>query len=104
MDDETVKQTVEKYWDEVLEDWKEDLKDGDVELLETADLIDDYEFFWDGDFDRVGYEAPSVPKDWKTREYADEVQGWSQVSRLNVALDELGQTLREHTEKELGVE
>jgi len=104
MEDETVRDAAERYWDEVFDDWADELEDGDMDLIETAGLLDDYEFFWDAEFERVGYEAPSVPKDWKARDYADEVQGWSQVSRLNVALDELGQTIRERIEDEYGLD
>ncbi len=104
LDDEKVRSCVEDHWDGALEGWREELEEADVELVERIGLLDEYEFFWDAEFDRVGYEAPSLPKDWKTRDYADDVDSWAQVSRINVAMSDLGQDLRERVEDELGVE
>jgi hypothetical protein len=104
LDDETVRACVDDYWEDALDDWREELEENDVELVERVGLLDEYEFFWDDAFDRVGYEAPSLPKDWKTRDYADDVDSWAQVSRINVAMSDLGQDIRELVEDELGVE
>jgi len=104
LDDEKVLSCVEDHWDDALEEWRRELEESDVELVERIGLLDEYEFFWDAEFDRVGYEAPSLPKDWKARDYADDVDSWAQVSRINVAMSDLGQELRERVEEELGVE
>jgi hypothetical protein len=103
LDDRTVRDTVDDHWETALADWREELEDPDLELVERVGLLDDFEFFWDGEFDRVGYEAPSIPSDWKARDYADEVDSWAQVSRINTAMSDLGQELRERVEEELGV-
>jgi len=99
-----VRACVDGHWEDALEDWRDELKEADVELVERIGLLDEYEFFWDDSFDRVGYEAPSLPKDWKTRDYADDIESWAQVSRINVAMSDLGQAVRELVEDELGVE
>ena len=103
LDDETVRGAVEDHWDDALADWRDALEPADLELVERVGLLDDFEFFWDAEFDRVGYEAPSIPSDWKTRDYADDVESWAQVSRINTAMSDLGQELRERVEEELGV-
>ena len=104
LDDEKVIESVEEHWEDALEDWRDELEESDIELVERIGLLDEYEFFWDAEFDRVGYEAPSLPKDWKTRDYAEDVDSWAQVSRINVAMSDLGQELRERVEDDLGVE
>ena len=104
LDDEKVRSCVEDHWEEALTGWRDELEESDIELVERVGLLEEYEFFWDAEFDRVGYEAPSLPKDWKARDYADEVESWAQVSRINVAMSDLGQELRERVEDELGVD
>lgn len=106
MDDNDVEAALEAgAWDAAVERWHEEseVDEADLALVEEAGLLDDFEFFWDAEVDRVGYESPGIPRDWTNREYADAVEGWSQVSRINMAIDELGQTAREILEDELGV-
>lgn len=104
LNDQKVRDSVNDHWEDALEDWREELEPSDVSLVERVGLLEDYEFFWDDSFDRVGYEAPSLPSDWKTAEYADEVESWAQVSRINTAMSDLGQEIRERVEDDLGVE
>jgi len=104
LNDEKVIECVEEHWEDALADWRDELEQADIELVEEIGLLGEYEFFWDAEFDRVGYEAPSLPKDWKTRDYADNVGSWAQVSRINVAMSDLGQALRERVEDDLDVE
>lgn len=104
LNDEKVRTCVDDHWEDALEDWREELEEADIELVERIGLLDEYEFFWDDEFDRVGYEAPSLPKDWKTHDYADDVESWAQVSRINVAMSDLGQELRERVEEDLDIE
>lgn len=103
LDDQTVRNTVDDHWDAALADWRDELQDADLELVERVGLLEEFEFFWDAEFDRVGYEAPSIPSDWKTADYADDIESWAQVSRINTAMSDLGQELRERVEDELGV-
>jgi len=104
LDDEKVLAHVEEHWEDALADWRDELEEEDIELVERIGLLNEYDFFWDAKFERVGYEAPSLPKDWKTRDYADEVESWAQVSRINVAMSDLGQALRERVENDLDIE
>lgn len=104
LNDEKVNAAVDEHWEDALEGWRSELEEGDAELVDRIGLLDEFEFFWDGEFDRVGYEAPALPNDWKTRDYADDVESWAQVSRINMAMSDLGQELRERVEEQLGVE
>jgi hypothetical protein len=106
MDDADVERALDDgLWDAAVERWREesDVDEDDLALVEEIGLFDDFDFFWDADVDRVGYESPGLPRDWENEAYADDVEGWSQVSRINMAIDELGQTARELVEDELGV-
>ena len=103
LDDETVHRYLEDgVWSRSLEEWRKESKLGetDMELVEELGLIEEFEFFWDDDFDRVGYEAPSIPKDWKSQEYSDAIKSWGQVSKINMAMSELGEKAREIIETE----
>lgn len=100
MDDSIVKQNLKKgAWDEGLAKWKEEIDNKDLELVRKLDLLEEFEFFWDENVDRVGYEAPSIPSDWKAKEYSDVIESWAQVSRINVGLNELGSIVREILEE-----
>ncbi|MFP4633136.1 MAG: hypothetical protein ACOCT0_00575 [Halobacteriota archaeon] len=95
---------VDEVWGDAVESWVDDeLEDGDMEAVEQLGLLDEFEFFWDADVDRVGYESPAIPRDWKN-EHDDVLDSWAQVSRLNVALDGLGQRVRERVESRLDVD
>lgn len=106
MDDTTVKERVNSVWEDAVEEWRREsaLDEEDLELVEDLDLLEEFEYFWDADFERVGYEAPSIPKDWKTQSYSDDIQSWAQVSKINMALDDLGTSVRVKVENELGIE
>ncbi|MFB6284030.1 MAG: hypothetical protein ABEK59_08895 [Halobacteria archaeon] len=103
LDDETVRDYLrDGVWERSIQEWRDEsnLDGDDTELVEELGLIEEFEFFWDADFDRVGYEAPSIPKDWKSEDYADEVKSWGQVSKINMAMSELGEKAREIIETE----
>jgi len=104
LNDEKVNEAVDEHWEEALDEWRDELEEGDDQLVDLIGLLDQFEFFWDAEFDRVGYEAPALPNDWKTRDYADDIGSWAQVSRINMAMSNLGQELRERVEDDLGVE
>lgn len=101
MDDRIVKESLkEGAWKEGIEEWKKDVKKEDMNLIKELQLLDNFEFFWDDNVDRVGYEAPSIPSDWKAKEYSDIVESWAQVSRINVGLNELGEKVRKILEED----
>ncbi len=104
MDDEKLRDLLDDgVWEDAIVRWRDDgdLSREDYELIRDIDLLDEYEFFWDEEVDRVGYECPSIPKDWKTESYSDRIDSWAQVSRINMALNELGNTVREIVEEEI---
>ncbi len=104
MDDDTVRDHVEDVWEEMVERWmQEELGEGEREVVDELDLLEGFEYFWDGDVGRVGYDAPSIPRDWKN-EYGDIIDGWSQVSKINMSLGELGEDVRLTVEEALGVD
>ncbi|MDY7082642.1 MAG: hypothetical protein SXQ77_09615 [Halobacteria archaeon] len=105
LDDQTVRDHLDEIWDETVEEWEResDLDAADLELVEQLELIGGFEFFWDEEFDRVGYEAPSIPKDWKTKDYAENVRSWGQVSKINMAINDLGMKARTRIEEDLGL-
>lgn len=104
MDDESVREHVDEVWRSRADDWMEDELDEDERrVVEELGLLEEFEYFWDGDVDRVGYEAPSIPRDWKNR-YDDVIDSWGQVSKINMALGELGESVREEVEDRLDVE
>ncbi len=104
MDDESVREHVDEVWSGRVDDWMQDELDEDERVVvEELGLLEEFEYFWDGDVDRVGYEAPSIPRDWKNR-YDDVIDSWGQVSKINMALGELGESVREEVEDRLDVE
>lgn len=106
MDDSTVRNAVEEAWSDAVTEWRREssLDEDDLALVEELGLLEEFEYFWDEEFERVGYEAPAIPKDWKTKPYSDEVGSWAQVSKINMALNDLGTKVRVRVEEELGVE
>jgi hypothetical protein len=56
-------------------------------------LFEQFDFFWDGFAERVGYHAPGIPEDWKARELHPAIDSWSTVSAINAGLTELGQVV-----------
>jgi len=84
-------------WNKAFEEWAatSDLDEADWRIVEDLGLIERFDFFWDDFADRVGYHAPGLPEDWKTRDLHPELESWSQVSGVNAGLTELGQIVCE---------
>jgi len=89
-------------WEEAFREWSQgaSLDAEDWAIVEDLDMTDQFDFFWDDFADRVGYHAPGIPEDWKEREYHPAIQSWEQVSGINAALTELGQTVCEVLKQE----
>lgn len=106
MDDSTVREAVDDAWNDAVMEWRgeSDLDEDDMALVEELGILGEFSYFWDEEFQRVGYEAPAIPKDWKTKSYSDEVRSWAQVSKINMALNDLGMKVRVRVEEELGIE
>ena len=80
-------------WDRAFGEWcaHTDLDESEYAIVTDIDLLTGFDFFWDGHADRVGYHAPGIPEDWKTRELHPDLDSWGTVSAINAGLTELGQ-------------
>jgi hypothetical protein len=85
----------EGAWERAFGEWAEDTNLDEREFGIAIDLamFAEFDFFWDGFADRVGYHAPGIPEDWKERDYHPELDEWSTVSSLNASLTEFGQVV-----------
>jgi len=85
----------EGAWEDAFEEWAADttLDEREFEIAVELSMFAEFDFFWDGFADRVGYHAPGIPEDWKERAYHPELDEWSTVSSLNASLTELGQVV-----------
>jgi len=57
-------------WEEAFDTWRDDtdMDEATFAVVEDLGLFEDFDFFWDGFADRVGYHAPGVPENWKERD------------------------------------
>ena len=87
-------------WHEAFEEWAEytDLTEEDLQVVRDLGLIQQFDFFWDPSEERLRFEAPMVPADWKelTEVEPSDVSGF--VSKLEGELSDLGQTVVEMLE------
>jgi hypothetical protein len=92
----------EGAWEEAFAEWAEDAEmvENDWQVAVDLDLISHFDFFWDDFADRVGYHAPGLPEDWKTRDLHPELDSWGTVSAINAGLTELGQIVCETLKEE----
>ena len=83
----------EGAWEEAFTEWaaETDMTVQEFEIAKDLDLIQQFDFFWDDFADRVGYHAPGIPEDWRSRDLHPELQSWGTVSSINASLTELGQ-------------
>ncbi|MFC7186990.1 hypothetical protein [Halorubrum yunnanense] len=82
-------------WEDAFTEWADgtDLDEREFEILTDLDMIQQFDFFWDGFAERVGYHAPGIPEDWKERNYHPDLDSWGTTSGINAALTQLGQTV-----------
>lgn len=80
-------------WERAFEEWAEhtDMDEEEFQIVTDLDLIEHFDFFWDSYAERVGYHAPGLPEDWKTRDIHPDLDSWGTVSAINAGLTELGQ-------------
>lgn len=84
-------------WEAAFREWAAttDLEAETFAIAEELGLFERFDFFWDDFADRVGYHAPGIPEDWQTAAYHADLDTWGQVSAINAALAEFGQTVCE---------
>ncbi len=80
-------------WKTAWVHWRKrtELDEAEYRIVEELQLIDEFDFFWDGFAERVGYHAPGISEDWREQEYHDGLDSWGTVSNINAELTELGQ-------------
>jgi hypothetical protein len=80
-------------WDRAWDEWAAhtDVDEEEFEIVHDLDMIQEFDFFWDGFAERVGYHAPGLPEDWKERDLHPELDSWNTVSSINAGMTELGQ-------------
>lgn len=82
-------------WVQGFEEWvaHTDLDESEWEAVTDLELIEEFDFFWDGSEGRVGYSSPGIPPNWRQQELHPHLDSWSTVSSVNAALSELGATV-----------
>jgi hypothetical protein len=80
-------------WDRAWDEWAAhtDVDEEEFAIVQDLDMIQDFDFFWDGFAERVGYHAPGLPEDWKERDLHPELDSWNTVSSINAGMTEFGQ-------------
>ncbi|MGM0590782.1 MAG: hypothetical protein ACQETI_03980 [Halobacteriota archaeon] len=85
----------ENAWGEAFSEWAEEtqLVEDEYAAVVELGLVEAFDFYWDGEAERVDYSAPEVPDDWQTREYHSALTSWDTVSKIDEELDGLGRTV-----------
>jgi hypothetical protein len=83
-------------WREGFEEWAEytDLDAEHVHAAEDLGLFRAFDFYWDPVDDRLRFDSPRVPDDWRDRPATESFTS-SVVSMLNADLQDLGRTVQE---------
>lgn len=89
----------EGAWKEGFNEWAEytDLDEEHVRIVRDLGLFQAFDFYWDPTEDRLRFDAPTIPDDWRERDATESLDS-STVSRINVALRDLGRAVYEMLE------
>lgn len=90
----------EGAWREAFSEWASytDLREAEWAVVIEADLVHEFDFYWDPSSARLGYTAPRIPSDWRdSGAYPDSLDE-SLRSKLNDELDELADAVVEMLE------
>ncbi|MFC6988523.1 hypothetical protein ACFQJD_07010 [Haloplanus sp. GCM10025708] len=91
-------------WREGFDEWCEytDLSEDEFRALDELGLFRAFDFYWGPEDERLQYEAPDLPADWREQLSTDavstlesEAESGGVDSRVNAELDELGHTVLE---------
>ena len=87
-------------WNEAIEEWAEytDLTEEEFTILVDLGLFRQYDVFWDSTEEHLGFEAPTLPDDWKelVSIQPTDVNGFPM--RAETELSDLGHTIVEMLE------
>lgn len=86
-------------WKEGFNEWAEytDLDEEQFQLVDDLGLFQAFDFYWNPIDERLGFDAPTVPDDWRERDATESLDS-STVSRLDTALQDLGRAVHEMLE------
>lgn len=89
----------EGAWQEGFNEWAEytDLDEAQVRIVSDLGLFQVFDFYWDPTDDRLRFDAPSVPDDWRERDATESFDS-STVSLINAELQDLGRAVQETLE------
>jgi hypothetical protein len=89
----------EGAWSEGFEEWAAytDLEEDHVRIVGELDLFRAFDFYWDPTEDRLRFDAPTLPDDWRERA-ATESLDTGTVSMIDTALQDLGRAVSETLE------
>lgn len=89
-------------WKGAFADWRghTDLLEAEWQIVLDLELIQEFDFWWDGAAEQIRYTPPVIPEDWRDRDLHPELDEWATVSAINSALDELGQIVADLLEAE----
>lgn len=86
----------EGAWQEGFNEWSEytELDEAKVRIVDDLGLFQAFDFYWDPTDERLQFEAPRVPEDWRERAVTASL-GSTAVSMINTDLQNLGRTVQE---------
>nr|WP_256398697.1 hypothetical protein [Haloarchaeobius litoreus] len=86
----------EGAWKEGFNEWTEytSLDEAQVRLVDDLGLFQAFDFYWDPTEDRLRFDAPTVPDDWRELDATESLSS-STVSMIDGALDDLGRVVQE---------
>ncbi|WP_396613633.1 hypothetical protein ACH9L7_17205 (plasmid) [Haloferax sp. S1W] len=89
----------EGAWKEGFNEWAEytDLNEEQVRIVSDLRLFQAFDFYWDPTEDRLRFDFPTVPADWRERDATESLDS-SAVSMINTALQDLGRAIHETLE------
>ena len=65
-------------WADAFREWSDgaEMDEADWQVVLDLEMLSHFDFFWDDFADRVGYHAPGIPEDWKTRDLHPDLDSW----------------------------
>jgi hypothetical protein len=89
----------EGAWKEGFNEWTEytDLDEEHVRIVDDLGLFQAFDFYWDPTDDRLRFDAPTIPDDWRERAVTESLDS-STVSTIDAALQDLGRAVHETLE------
>nr|WP_202594266.1 hypothetical protein [Halapricum salinum] len=89
----------EGAWKEGFNEWSEytNLHEELVRIVSDLGLFQAFDFYWDPTEDRLRFDAPTIPDDWRERDTTASLDS-STVSMIDGELDDLGRAVQEMLE------